>query len=257
MSANKNVSNCKSIMTHIVVGYPSIKDNRKIIKAMSDAGVKYIELQIPFSDPIADGPTILNANQVSLELGTSVSQCFDFAREMAVEFPDINFLFMTYYNIVFNFGIEKFVKQSKNIGMYGLIVPDIPPEEDNGAFFTACEKNSINPILVISPTTSDRRLANMKKMASGFIYCTSRIGITGAGKGHHNKLKNYITHAKKIIPIPVAVGFGIDSAEKAGAVSKFSDIVVIGSKVIKIVDESPDNYPEEVFSFLSGVAGAL
>lgn len=254
---NKQAGTPKKLMTHIVVGYPSIETNRKMISAMADAGVDLIELQIPFSDPIADGKTIHSASQQSLENNITVSDCFAFAREMAALYQKIEFLFMTYYNILFNYGVDSFVSRSKKIGLTGLIVPDIPPEEDNGTYYKACAQHGINPIYVISPTTGTERLKNIKKFTSGFVYCTSRVGTTGAGKKPHQKLKGYIKKAQSILGLPIAIGFGIDGPASAQQIAEFADIIVIGSKVINIVNNSKNNFKKEIYKFLKDVKDVL
>lgn len=243
----------KEIMTHIVVGYPSILDNQKLIKTMAEASVKYIELQIPFSDPIADGPTIVNANQKSLENGTKVEDCFKLAEESVKLYPEIKFIFMSYYNIPFKMGIEKFIKKSKNIGMYGSIVPDLPPEEDSENFLKLSKNLNFHAISVVSPTTSEERLNLVNKNISGLIYSTSRVGITGKENKPDQKLKLFVKRLKEKIKLPVAVGFGIDSPEKAAKIAEYADIIVIGSKILKIVDENPTTFEKEVFTFLSQV----
>lgn len=250
-------NNKKSLMAHIVIGYPSIEANIELIKVMSDAGVDFIELQIPFTDPIADGKTIMNASQIALKNDITVSECFSFAEYIADSFKSIEFLFMTYYNIVFNSNTTHFIKKSKRVGLYGLIVPDIPPEEDSEDFFSTCKNIGLHPVYVFSPTTSEMRLHKIKEIATGFTYCTSRIGITGAGKKPHQKLKNYVLHAKKILDLPIAVGFGIDSPSKAKVISEFADIVVIGSKIINIIDESGNNFANHVHKFLSEVKRSI
>ncbi|MCU0822760.1 MAG: tryptophan synthase subunit alpha [Spirochaetes bacterium] len=249
--------NRKYLMTHIVIGYPSLDANLRAVKTMRDAGVDYIEMQIPFSDPIADGKTILNANQAALRNKITVADCFRFAGKIIRAYSDISFLFMTYYNIVFNAGTAGFIKRSKNAGIYGLIVPDVPPEEDRENYFGICGENGIHPITVFSPTTADARLRNIKKLSSGFAYCTSRVGITGAGSKPHEKLGKFIINAKKIIDLPIAVGFGIDSASKAKLISEFADIIIIGSKVISIIDESGNKFEKNVYKFLYGVKKAI
>lgn len=158
---NKNRK--KEIMTHIVAGYPSLEDNRKLIAAMAEKGVTYIEIQIPFSDPIADGPTILMANQNALQNGMDVAQCFDLAREMCLKHQSVNFLFMTYYNILFKYGVKKFMKEAAIAGIYGLIVPDIPPEEDHEEYYAAAVSQGLYAVPVVSPTTSPSALKNYLK----------------------------------------------------------------------------------------------
>ncbi|MBN2041988.1 MAG: tryptophan synthase subunit alpha [Spirochaetes bacterium] len=254
---SNSINNNKALMTHIVLGYPNFEANKKLIKVMADAGTDYIEMQIPFSDPIADGPTIVNANQKALISGTSLSDCIKFAGEMAAAFKEINFLFMTYYNIIFSTGISKFINDVKKKNLYGLIVPDIPFDEDKEGFFQECRNNSINPVYVFSPGTTDERLKKIGSVASGFVYCTSRVGITGAGKDPHQKLNSYITNAKKIVNLPVAVGFGIDNAAKAKKIAEFADIIVIGSKVLNIVDEAGRNFQKPAFKFLSDIKKSL
>lgn len=244
-------------MTHIVIGYPTMEDSIELITAMTDAGVDYIELQIPFTDPIADGRTILNANQVALKNNMSVSDCFRFAQEMTSSFEAIDFLFMTYYNIVFNSDVEKFIKRSKRAGLYGLIVPDIPPEEDKDNFYPMCNTYNLHPVPVFSPTTVEERLWRIREIATGFVYCTSRIGITGAGKKPHDNLRDYILNAKKIIDLPIAIGFGIDSVKSANAIAEFADIIVIGSKLINIVDESGSCFGKNVYKFLYKIKKSL
>ncbi|MFC1670330.1 tryptophan synthase subunit alpha, partial [Spirochaetota bacterium] len=161
------------------------------------------------------------------------------------------------YNILFNFGVEDFVVRSKKIGLFGLIVPDIPPEEDDGIYFSACINKGINPIVLVSPTTSRLRLKEYINLANGFVYSTSRIGITGAGKNPHKKLESFIGRLKKIINLPVAIGFGIDSPESAKSISKHADIIVIGSIILKIVNENPEKYPDMLYYFLSNVKKSI
>ncbi len=250
-------TNLKALMTHIVLGYPDLASNKELIKVMADAGVDYIEMQIPFTDPIADGPTIVNANQKALKQNISVAQCVDFAEEMAASFKNIRFLFMSYYNILFNSGLENFIGQGKKAGLYGLIIPDIPFEEDKEGLYTICRNTGINAVYVISPTTHEKRLRKIRDVSSGFIYCTSRIGITGADKNPHARLEQYVLKAKKILSAPIAVGFGIDSAVKAKTISRFADIVVIGSKVLNIVNEAGSNFQKPVYEFLSDIKKAI
>ncbi len=240
-------------MTHLVAGYPSFKDNETLIETMASCGVEFIEIQLPFSDSIADGPVIVNANQTSLAAGTKTADCIKFAKKVTARFPDVKFLFMTYYNIVYNYGVEAFAKMASEIGIYGIIVPDIPPEEDSESYYSTCRNNNVHPVIVISPSTSQERLEKYREKADGLIYCTSRVGLTGSEKDFSARLKKIVKSAGETLNLPVAVGFGIDSGKKAAEVSKYADIVVIGTKILKIVDENPDDFTAHVKTFLESI----
>lgn len=154
----RNVRKEKDIllMTHLVLGYPSFEVNREVIRQMVDNGVDLIEMQIPFSEPVADGPMILKANQDSITAGTKVKDCLDFAAEITST-HNIPFLFMTYYNIMFKYGLEAFCRKAAEIGIQGFIVPDIPPEEGE-EFLALTKKYGIDPILIFAPTSTDERM---------------------------------------------------------------------------------------------------
>lgn len=161
-------------MTHIVLGYPSFEVNREVIKQMVDNGVDCIEMQIPFSEPMADGPVILKANQDSLAAGTKVDQCMNFGAEMSRQY-DIPFLFMTYYNIIFKYGEEKFFSDAREAGIQGLIVPDLPIEMGED-FYAQADKTGVTPIQLFAPTSTDERMRQLNSHANGFIYCVARRG---------------------------------------------------------------------------------
>lgn len=223
------------LMTHIVLGYPSFEDNREIIKQMVENGVDCIEMQIPFSEPMADGPVILKANQDSLARGTTIEDCMAFAEEMAST-HDIPFLFMTYYNIVFKYGEEEFVKKAKEINIKGTIIPDIPPEM--GANLLAKTKeNGVDFIFIFAPTSTDQRMKEIDSHASGFIYCAARRGVTGKKTELGDDFSTYLKRCREATDLPLAVGFGIqDKADIDNLIGK-ADMAVVGSKTIKLVDE--------------------
>ena len=176
------------LMTHLVLGYPSLETNREVIRQMAENGVDCIELQIPFSEPMADGPVILKANQQALAAGIRVDDCLAFAADMVQEFSQVNFLFMTYYNIPFRYGLEKFIRHSAEIGMKGFIIPDLPPEEGE-EYFRLAEENNMSATMFFTPTSTDERMTEVAKQGSGFIYCVARRGVTG----EHTELDNNIT----------------------------------------------------------------
>jgi tryptophan synthase alpha chain len=223
------------LMAHIVIGYPSFADSMDIVEQMIEAGVDLIELQIPFSEPMADGPVILKANQISIENGTCVKKCFEFAKKTAKKF-DIPFLFMSYANILYKFGMERFSDQMSAMDLKGAIVPDIPPEEGK-EYIKAMEKNKLCPIFIYTPQTSDIRMKYLDSHARGFIYCTARKGVTGNKTQFSNKLETYLARCRKATNLPLAVGFGVKDKNDINFLKGKADIAVIGSETIRIVDE--------------------
>ncbi len=236
------------LMTHIVLGYPSFEDNRKVVEQMVANGVDCIEMQIPFSEPMADGPVILKANQDSLAAGTSVQACFDFAKEM-IDTHNIPFLFMTYYNIIFKYGEEQFFKDSKSAGIQGFIIPDLPPEMGQNYFKYASEYG-ISPIVIYAPTSTEERMKQLAKSASGFVYCAARRGVTGKKTELGNDFEQYLAQCRAATNLPIAVGFGIQCKDDVTALIGKADMAVIGSQTIKLVDNEG---PEAVGPFIAGL----
>lgn len=223
------------LMTHIVLGYPSFETNRDIVQQMVDNGVDCIEMQIPFSEPMADGPVILKANQDSLAAGTTVKECMAFGAEMAST-HDIPFLFMTYYNIIFKYGEEQFFKDCRDAGITGLIVPDLPPEIGK-TFFGLAKEYGIAPILLYVPTSTEARMKELDTLANGFIYCVARRGVTGKKSSFDDDFNNYLAKCRAMTSLPIAVGFGIQNRDDVEALKGRADMAVIGSKTIRLVDE--------------------
>ena len=223
------------LMTHIVMGYPSFEDSYNIVKQMVTAGVDLMELQIPFSEPMADGPVILKANQNALENGSTVKKCFEFAQRVSNDF-DIPFLFMSYANILYKYGMEKFSDKMMQLNMKGAIVPDIPPEEGD-EYINAMKKNSLSPIFIFSPETSNERMNYLSKFVSGFVYCMARKGVTGKDTSFSNELFIYLERCKKATNLPLAVGFGVKNKADVDYLKGKADIAVIGSQTIRLVEK--------------------
>lgn len=223
------------LMTHIVMGAPDFDGSYEIVKQMVEAGVDLMELQIPFSEPMADGPVIMKANQTAIENGSSVSKCFEFAERVAADFS-IPFLFMSYTNILFKYGMERFSGRMAAIGLKGAIVPDLPPEEGK-EYLAAMAKNDLHPIYIFSPETSDERLAYLSGVASGFVYCLARKGVTGKETAFSKDLAAYLVRCRKATDLPLAVGFGVKDREDVAYLKGKVDIAVIGSQTIREVEE--------------------
>lgn len=238
-------------MTHIVAGYPDMKKCEKIAVCMAKSGVSFIEIQIPFSDPIADGPTIMAANEKALSNGTTPEDCFKLIKRLKRKIK-IPILIMSYFNILFNYGVEKFCEKAGKSGVYGLIIPDIPiDEEKHEHYLGACKKNKIHPIQVISPITTETRLKKLGEVASGFVYCISTAGTTGERKKLNPELENYLKRVRKTIKLPLALGFGISNRDQVMEASRHADIVVIGSKIINLYNET--RKIEEIKKFLERI----
>jgi tryptophan synthase alpha chain len=222
------------LMTHIVIGYPSLNDSYRIVKTMVEAGVDLMELQIPFSEPIADGPIILRANQEALATGISVAQCLDFAERVSREF-DIPFLIMTYYNILFKYGVGKFAEAMAQRGIKGAIVPDLPPEEA-GDYLQAMGVNDLAPIFIFAPNSTEKRMNLIAEQAGGFVYCVARKGVTGAKTDFSCDLDAYLARCRKATALPLALGFGVSSKEDIDCLRGKADIAVVGSQAIRVFD---------------------
>jgi len=224
------------LMTHLVLGYPSFDENRKIIDVMAKSGVELVELQIPFSEPTADGPVILKANSLSIINGTKVSECFSFAAEASRAYPEISFLFMTYYNIVFARGESESILNAKDSGIKGFILPDLPPEEAE-AWLEKCNSEGMNSIFIFTPTHSEKRLTELSQVANGFVYCVGRRGVTGKRTEFNASLSHQIERYKRATNLPIALGFGIQEKSDIEFLKGKIDIAVIGSQLITLHDQ--------------------
>ncbi|MDY6881751.1 MAG: tryptophan synthase subunit alpha [Desulfatiglans sp.] len=223
------------LMTHIVLGYPSFEDSFHIIETMVEAGVDLMELQVPFSEPIADGPVILRANQRALEGGASVQECLELAEKASTTF-DIPFLIMTYYNIVFQYGTEKFPSTMAKAGLKGAIIPDLPPEESH-SYLKAMGSEGLDPILIFSPTTPLDRMKYLARFAGGFVYCVARKGVTGQATDFSDDLSRYLARCRTATSLPLAVGFGIKEKTDIDFLKGKADIAVIGTQTIRMMEE--------------------
>lgn len=223
------------LMTHIVLGYPSFETNREVIKEMVENGVDCIEMQIPFSEPMADGPVILKANQDSLAHDTTIEDCLNFGAEMCATY-DIPFLYMTYYNIIYKYGEQRFLERAAGAGIQGLILPDLPPEE-GGTLCTGAKELGMAPIMIYSPTSTVERMAELSGYGAGFIYCTARRGVTGSHSDLDSGFQAYLNRCRQATSLPLAVGFGIQNRGDIEALIGAADIGVVGSQTIKLVDE--------------------
>lgn len=227
------------IMTHVVCGYPSFEDNWKELEIMAEFGVDLVELQFPFSEPSADGPLFVNANQQAINCGVHVADCFDFMRRVTAEFP-FKVIMMGYYNTVFKTGHRVFLEQLKANGGTGFILPDLPVEEA-GELHAIASELSLTPIILMTPTNSDQRLQQLADAASGFIYTVARKGVTGTTTNMNQEVAEFIVRCRQFTDLPLAVGFGVSNNEDVNFIGQHADIAVIGTAALKAWEEDRED----------------
>ena len=238
------------LMTHIVLGYPSYDHSMRMVESMVEAGVDLMELQIPFSEPMADGSVILRANAEALKAGATVEKSLEMAEKITASF-DIPFLFMTYYNILYRNGVTHFVDNMKRIGIQGAIIPDLPPEEAD-EYLTAMSTNELCPIHIYTPNTSDERLKFLGEKSSGFVYTTARKGVTGKDTAFDQEIADYLARCNRATDLPLALGFGVKSREDMEFIKGKADIAVVGSESIRVMEEQG---VDAVGGFIKGLIG--
>lgn len=222
-------------MTHLVLGYPSFDDNYALIEKMNKAGVELVELQFPFSEPMADGPVIMRANHRALEKGVAIKGCFDFAKRVTGAFPEISFLIMTYYNILFAQGEEDFISRSKASDIKGFIIPDLPPEEGKN-YISICRRENLDPVFIFTPTNKTERLKKLAQASSGFIYTVGRRGVTGPKTSFGRESEEVINRYRQATDLPLAMGFGLREKSDVDFLKGRVEIAVIGTKLLQVTD---------------------
>lgn len=241
------------LMTHVVVGYPSLEVTIELVKTMAASGADFVELQLPFSDPLADGVTIQRACEASLAAGTKVKDGFVIASRLSREI-EIPLLFMAYFNTVYSYGVERFCKDAQAAGISGLIVPDVPLEAaEHEGFLEACKKYDMHNIITLAPTSSTMRIKKNAEIASGFAYCMTQAGTTGTKVVLDAYLSDYFKMVKKYIPTPLAAGFGIKTNQDLKTIAPYADVVVVGSALIDVIDANRDDPVKSVEDFLSAL----
>ena len=241
----------KAFGVFLTAGYPSLEYSKDIFKKILDAEVDFIEIGLPFSDPMADGPLIQHSSQIAIEQNTSVEECFNLVKEIREINNDIPIILMGYYNPIHYYGNLKFIKKAVLSGIDGLIIVDLPMEEDE-EFYNLSYKNNLPLIRLVTPTTDEERLKKILKNAHGFVYYVSVTGITGTKSASVNDVKNKIKVIKKITNLPVIAGFGIKNSVDAKKMSSISDGIVIGSSLVNKIEEvyKKKNGLNEIFNFL-------
>ncbi|HUU62701.1 MAG TPA: tryptophan synthase subunit alpha [Dehalococcoidia bacterium] len=244
----------KALIAYLIVGYPSVATTLEVVPALVEGGCDMIELGIPFSDPLADGATIQRASHRALQQGVTPQLCLEVASELRQR-VDIPLIFMSYYNPLLHYGLDAFCADSSGAGIDGLIVPDLPPEEGAGLEAVAAKKR-LDLIYLLALTTTEERLRLVTDKSRGFIYVVSLKGVTGARNVLPPDLEGFIGRVRSVTTKPLCVGFGIATPEQARRVASLADGVIIGSRILDIV-ESSDQPATAAGDFIREIRKAL
>lgn len=246
--------NKKAFIPFVTCGDPDIHTTEKIVYEMADNGADLIELGIPFSDPVAEGVTIQKASRRALDNGVTTDKIFEMVMRIRKN-TNIPLVFMTYANIVFSYGSEKFISRASELNIDGIILPDVPYEESD-EFSNICSNYNIDLISLIAPTSKER-IANIAKQAKGFVYCVSSLGVTGIRQNITTDLKSIIAEIRANTNIPTAIGFGISTPEQAKNMAEIADGVIVGSAIVKICEEYKENSPKYIGRYVKEMKNAL
>jgi tryptophan synthase alpha chain len=230
-----------ALIPYLTVGYPSLEATRRLVPLLAGAGADLIELGVPFSDPMADGATVQRASHAALEQGVTLADCLDVAAEVRRS-HDVPLILMGYYNPIFKYGVGRFVTDCVSAGVDGLIIPDLPPEEA-GELKAECDSAGIDLIFLVAPTSTGERLARVAGMASGFVYCVSLTGVTGARSEMTHDLGEMVARVRHHTSLPLVVGFGISKPEHVARVARDAgaDGAVVGSALLNLIESLPED----------------
>ncbi len=244
----------KAFIPFITCGDPDLETTRRIVEAAAAAGADLIELGIPFSDPTAEGPVIQGANLRALNAGTTTDKVFDLVSQIRQNVT-VPMVFMTYANVVYSYGTERFCKRAQEVGMDGMILPDVPFEE-KADFDPVCQEHGLDLISMIAPT-SENRIAMIAKEASGFIYLVSSLGVTGVRSSITTDIGAMVKIVRENTDVPCAVGFGISTPEQAAKMAGASDGAIVGSAIIRIIEQYGKDAPEHVGAYVKQMKDAI
>jgi len=233
-----NQSGHIALIPYVTVGYPSIEATLEVVPLLASNGCDIVELGIPFSDPLADGATIQKASHYALQNGVTPQLCLDVARQLSQK-VEIPLVFMTYFNPVFNYGLEEFCSACASSGVSGLIIPDLPPEEGS-ELEAITQRQNLDLIYLLAPTSTEQRIRLVAERSRGFIYLVSVTGVTGIRENLPPGLETFVTRVRKVANQPLCVGFGISTPEQASQVARIADGVIVGSRIIQLMEADDD-----------------
>ncbi len=227
----------------LTVGYPDIESTPGLVRALVEGGADIIELGVPFSDPLAEGPTIQKSSFHALQQGVTMETCLEVVRKLRAEGMETPLIFMGYYNPILAYGVERFARDAAVAGADGIIPVDLPPEE-SGELHAACVANDLRVIYLLAPTSTDERIQAVGERASGFVYCVSLTGVTGARDEMSEGVTGFLERVRRQISLPLAVGFGISQRKHFQAVARIAEAAVIGSAIIDEIAKSDPSQRE-------------
>jgi tryptophan synthase alpha chain len=239
----------KALIAYVTTGYPTVEATLKVVPLLAESGCDIIELGIPFSDPLADGVTIQKSSFNALQNGVTPKLCLELAGQLSGK-VNIPLVFMTYYNPVLKYGLERFCAASAKSGVSGLIIPDLPPDEGS-ELEAVSRKKGLDLIYLLAPTSTGERIRLAAARSRGFIYLVSVTGVTGARESLPADLKAFVARVKKLASQPLCVGFGISTPEQAGQIAAIADGVIVGSRIIQLMENNDD------FSQVAGLVRGL
>lgn len=228
-----------ALMPYYTLGYPDPPTSLAVIQAVAAAGADLLELGVPFSDPLADGPTIQHSTQAALEQGMTVARCLEMVAALRAQGVSQPFLLMGYINPLLSYGVERFIAAAAAAGADGLIIPDLPVEESSAAQ-AACREAGLALVFLLPPGASEERARRVAEASTGFLYLVSQAGVTGARAELPAHLRDFTAAARRVTPLPLAVGFGISTADQVRSVGEIADGVIVGSALINAVRAAPD-----------------
>ena len=242
-----------AIVPFVTIGHPQVDSTPDVVQALADAGADAIELGMPFSDPLAEGPVIQKSSFQALQNGITPEACFQNAAEIRKRGIETPLVFMGYYNPMLQFGLDEFCARTRDAGVDGLIAADLPAAEA-GPLIQACEKANISLVPLLALTSTDETIAQACKHASGFVYCVSLLGVTGARSAMSRQVESLVARVRNHTELPIAVGFGISNAEHVQSVGDFADGAVIGSALINHIQaDTSANAPANAAKFLQSL----
>ena len=249
-------NNRVAVVPYLTVGYPDISLSYEIASSLLDASADMLELGIPFSDPLADGPTIQMTSFKALENGVNINTAFDIAQKLRAVNEEFPIIFMGYFNPFLQYGISEFITKAASIGIDGIIIPDLPAEESTQVALE-CGKQDIHLIPLLAPTSTEERIVAASSKAGGFIYCVSLTGVTGTKSKFSKSVESLVNKIRKYTDLPILVGFGVSSRLDIQQISDFADGAIVGSALLDVISRADSNKKvDEARGFIEGLTSS-